>query len=178
MSQFIDGFIEKAKESNNKIDNELYSKFDVKKGLRNEDGTGVLVGLTKIADVVGYKKIDGKKVDCDGELYYRGIAVSDIINKREPHQRFLFEETCFLILFGYLPNKEELENFKKELSERYELPPHYLESKILSTISLICSSLASRPISLIISFIWFITARFAPPCLGPFKEPIAPAKLE
>ncbi|MFQ9890318.1 MAG: citrate/2-methylcitrate synthase, partial [Streptococcus sp.] len=112
-------------------DNELYSKFDVKKGLRNEDGTGVLVGLTKIADVVGYKKIDGKKVDCDGELYYRGIAVSDIINKREPHQRFLFEETCFLILFGYLPNKEELENFKKELSERYELPPHYLESKIL-----------------------------------------------
>ena len=114
-------FIEKAKESNNKIDNELYSKFDVKKGLRNEDGTGVLVGLTKIADVVGYKKIDGKKVDCDGELYYRGIAVSDIINKREPHQRFLFEETCFLILFGYLPNKEELENFKKELSERYEL---------------------------------------------------------
>ena len=63
MSQFIDGFIEKAKESNNKIDNELYSKFDVKKGLRNEDGTGVLVGLTKIADVVGYKKIDGKKVD-------------------------------------------------------------------------------------------------------------------
>ena len=113
MSQFIDGFIEKAKESNNKIDNELYSKFDVKKGLRNEDGTGVLVGLTKIADVVGYKKIDGKKVDCDGELYYRGIAVSDIINKREPHQRFLFEETCFLILFGYLPNKEELENFKR-----------------------------------------------------------------
>ena len=62
MSQFIDGFIEKAKESNNKIDNELYSKFDVKKGLRNEDGTGVLVGLTKIADVVGYKKIDGKTV--------------------------------------------------------------------------------------------------------------------
>lgn len=131
MSQFIDGFIEKAKESNNKIDNELYSRYDVKKGLRNEDGTGVLVGLTKIADVVGYKKIDGEKVDCEGELYYRGIAVSDIINKREPHQRFLFEETCFLILFGYLPDKEELENFKNELSQRYELPPHYLESKIL-----------------------------------------------
>lgn len=131
MSQFIDGFIEKAKESNNKIDNQLYSRYDVKKGLRNEDGTGVLVGLTKIADVVGYKKIDDEKVDCEGELYYRGIAVSDIINKREPHQRFLFEETCFLILFGYLPDKEELENFKSELSQRYELPPHYLESKIL-----------------------------------------------
>ena len=131
MSRFIDGFIEKARESNNKIDNELYSKYDVKKGLRNEDGTGVLVGLTKIADVVGYKRVENKKVDCEGELYYRGINVSDIINKREPHQRFLFEETCFLILFGYLPTVEELENFKKELSDRYELPPHYLESKIL-----------------------------------------------
>lgn len=131
MSEFIDGFIEKAKEGNNRIENELYSKYDVKKGLRNEDGTGVLVGLTKIADVVGYKKINGKKIDCDGELYYRGINVSDIINRREPNQRFLFEETCFLILFGYLPNSEELENFKKELSNRYELPPYYLESKIL-----------------------------------------------
>lgn len=131
MSKFIDGFIEKAKEGNNKIDNELYSKYDVKKGLRNEDGTGVLVGLTKIADVVGYKKLAGKKVDCDGELYYRGVNVSDLINRREPNQRFLFEETCFLILFGYLPNKEELEDFKRELSSRYELPPHYLESKIL-----------------------------------------------
>ena len=82
MSRFIDGFIEKARESNNKIDNELYSKYDVKKGLRNEDGTGVLVGLTKIADVVGYKRVENKKVDCEGELYYRGINVSDIINKR------------------------------------------------------------------------------------------------
>lgn len=62
MSEFIDGFIEKAKEGNNRIENELYSKYDVKKGLRNEDGTGVLVGLTKIADVVGYKKINGKKL--------------------------------------------------------------------------------------------------------------------
>ena len=57
----------------NKIDNELYTKYDVKKGLRNEDGTGVLIGLTRIADVVGYKLIDGKKVDDRGELYYRGI---------------------------------------------------------------------------------------------------------
>lgn len=131
MSDIIDHFIEKIKDDNNKIDNELYSKYDVKKGLRNEDGTGVLVGLTKIADVIGYKKIDGKKVDCDGELYYRGINVSDIINKRAPNQRFLFEETCFLILFGYLPAAQELEDFKRELACRYDLPPYYLESKIL-----------------------------------------------
>lgn len=131
MSVLVDRFIEKARDGDNNIDNNLYSKYDVKKGLRNEDGTGVLVGLTKIADVVGYKRENNKKVDCRGELYYRGIAVSNIINKREPHQRFLFEETCFLIIFGYLPNKDELETFKTELSKRYELPKHYLESKIL-----------------------------------------------
>ena len=131
MSEFIEGFLEKVRKDEYRIDNELYSKYDVKKGLRNEDGTGVLVGLTKISDVVGYKRVDGKKVDCKGELYYRGINVSDIINKRKPQQRFLFEETCFLILFGYLPNEDELNKFKDEMSKYYELPPNYLESKIL-----------------------------------------------
>ena len=81
MSQFIDGFIEKAKESNNKIDNELYSKFDVKKGLRNEDGTGVLVGLTKIADVVGYKKLMVRKLTVMGsfiivESQYQTLSIN------------------------------------------------------------------------------------------------------
>lgn len=131
MSEFIEGFIEKAKGSKYRIDNKLYSKYDVKKGLRNEDGTGVLVGLTKISDVVGYKRVDGKKIDIDGKLYYRGIEVSDIINQRMPQQRFLFEETCFLILYGYLPTQEELSRFKDELSKYYELPDNYLESKIL-----------------------------------------------
>lgn len=131
MSEFINGFLEKVRKDEYRIDNELYSKYDVKKGLRNEDGTGVLVGLTKISDVVGYKRVDGKKIDCHGELYYRGINVSDIINKRKSHQRFLFEETCFLILFGYLPDEEELNKFKDEMSKYYELPPNYLESKIL-----------------------------------------------
>lgn len=131
MSEFIEGFIEKAKGSKYRIDNTLYSKYDVKKGLRNEDGTGVLVGLTKISDVVGYKRVDGKKIDIDGKLYYRGIEVSDIINQRMPQQRFLFEETCFLILYGYLPTQEELSRFKDELSKYYELPDNYLESKIL-----------------------------------------------
>ena len=131
MSEFINGFLKKVRKDEYRIDNELYSKYDVKKGLRNEDGTGVLVGLTKISDVVGYKRVDGKKMDCHGELYYRGINVSDIINKRKSHQRFLFEETCFLILFGYLPDEEELNKFKDEMSKYYELPPNYLESKIL-----------------------------------------------
>ena len=112
------------------IPGELYKKYSVKKGLRNEDGTGVLVGLTNISDVVGYKKVDGEKVDDYGTLYYRGINVKDIIENGKG-RRFLYEEVCFLILFGYLPNREELEHFKKMISDRYTLPERYLELNIL-----------------------------------------------
>ena len=130
MSEFID-YVFQRSTTLNKIDNDLYSKYNVKNGLRNEDGTGVLVGLTKISDVVGYKKENDKKVDIEGELYYRGIKVSDFINKGDINKRFLFEEVCFLILFGYLPNKDELEAFKKELASRYELPNNYVQTRIL-----------------------------------------------
>ena len=131
MSEFID-YVFKRSETLNKIDNSLYKKYDVKNGLRNEDGTGVLVGLTRISDVVGYKKENGKKIDTAGKLYYRGVKVSDLINGHNPKNRFLFEETCFLILLGYLPNKDELEAFKKELANRYELPINYLNVRLLS----------------------------------------------
>ena len=112
------------------IPGELYKKYSVKKGLRNEDGTGVLVGLTNISDVVGYKKVDGEKVDDYGTLYYRGINVKDIVENGKG-RRFLYEEVCFLILFGYLPNREELEHFKKTISDHYTLPERYLELNIL-----------------------------------------------
>ena len=126
----IQSFFEKSLEEN-QIDNELYKKYSVKKGLRNEDGTGVLVGLTKISDVVGYKKVDGEKFDDYGSLYYRGINVKDIIEAQRQEKRYLFEEVCFLILFGYLPNEQEFKEFKQILSDNYELPPHYLEGNIL-----------------------------------------------
>lgn len=121
-------FIRLGKDIND-IDNKLFNTYEVKKGLRNEDGTGVLVGLTKIADVVGYKITDGVKIDCDGHLFYRGIDVEDLVKDRK--KRFLFEETCFLILFGYLPNDEQLNYFKKEMSKRYTLPNGYLEARLL-----------------------------------------------
>lgn len=85
MSRIQDLFNKSLNE--NKIDNELYTTYSVKKGLRNEDGTGVLVGLTKISDVVGYKKENGKKVDDYGKLYYRGIDVKDIINADRKNKR-------------------------------------------------------------------------------------------
>ncbi len=130
MKSQIQEFFDKSLKENN-IKNELYSAYSVKKGLRNEDGTGVLVGLTKISDVVGYKKVDGKKEDDYGKLFYRGINVKDFLNGHKNKKRYLFEEVCFLILFGYLPNGEEFENFKQILSENYELPLHYLEANIL-----------------------------------------------
>lgn len=130
MNDQIQDFFEKSLVENH-IDNELYQTYSVKKGLRNEDGTGVLVGLTKISDVVGYKIQDGEKTDDYGSLYYRGINVEDIINGQRKEKRYLFEEVCFLILFGYLPSYDEFEKFKKVLSDHYELPPHYLEANIL-----------------------------------------------
>lgn len=129
MQQQIENFFDKSLKEN-EIPNQLYSTYSVKKGLRNEDGTGVLVGLTKISDVVGYKKVNNQKVDDYGNLFYRGINIKDIVNNHK-NKRYLFEEVCFLILFGYLPKQDELDQFKQILSDNYELPPHYLEANIL-----------------------------------------------
>ena len=131
MAEIIKESFERLLKEQN-IPNELYSKYQVKKGLRNEDGTGVLVGLTRISDVVGYRKdAEGHVSPSKGHLYYRGLDVEEILRHAEG-KRFVFEEVCFLILFGHLPSREEMDKFKAVLSHRYELPTHYLESSILS----------------------------------------------
>ena len=108
-----------------------YSKYGVKRGLRNEDHTGVLVGLTRIADVVGYKRDgDNNKVNCDGILYYRGIDIRDLV-KKENYHGYLYEEACFLLLFGYLPNRKELASFCHILQNSYDLPDEFLEMNLL-----------------------------------------------
>lgn len=108
----------------------LYKEYNVKKGLRNENGTGVRIGLTRISDVVGYDEIDGKKIAAPGKLYYRGYEVSDLVKgKKNAHNGY--EETCFLLLFGYLPTKEELRRFTDILSQMYDLPQEFLEMHIL-----------------------------------------------
>lgn len=113
------------------IKKEWYQRYEVKNGLRNEDGTGVLVGLTQISDVVGYQRVNGEKVDAEGELYYRGINVREMVKNTTHQQACLFEEVCFLILFGFLPNEEEFAQFRAFLSHKYTLPDEFLESKIL-----------------------------------------------
>ena len=113
------------------IPNHLYKDYNVKKGLRNEDGTGVLVGLTRVADVVGYTYDDnGNKVDTEGTLFFRGIDINDIVKNRHD-LRYIYEEACFLLLFGYLPKQHELNNFCTLLKESYELPEDFLEMNLL-----------------------------------------------
>ena len=95
------------------IPKELFQKMGVKRGLRNEDHSGVLAGLTRVGDVVGYEKNDdGTLTPVPGRLYYRGINVEDLVHGIQKDNRLGFEETAFLLLSGSLPTKDELESFR------------------------------------------------------------------
>ena len=113
------------------IPNAWFKQYDVKKGLRNEDGTGVRVGLTRVSDVVGYAIADDGEVEpATGRLFYRGINVSDLVRGKGTGH-FGYEEACFLLLFGYLPKQRELDEFCDILRECYELPSDFIEMNLL-----------------------------------------------
>jgi citrate synthase len=114
------------------IDNELFEKFDVKRGLRNSDGTGVLVGLTNIGDVIGYKKEGDKVVAVPGRLLYRGIDIEDVVKGFQKDSRHGFDETVYLLLTGHLPNKDELKVFSEHLASMRALPDEFTKDMILS----------------------------------------------
>jgi citrate synthase len=114
------------------IDNKLFEEFEVKRGLRNPDGTGVLVGLTNIGNVVGYKKEDGKVVAIPGRLLYRGIDIEDITNGFQKEGRHGFDETVYLLLTGHLPKNEELNEFSAHLATLRALPDSFVKDMILS----------------------------------------------
>jgi len=115
-----------------KIEDKLFKEYDVKRGLRNADHTGVLVGLTKVGNVVGYEKIDGKLVAIDGRLIYRGIDINDLVHGCQKEGRFGYDETVFLLLFGRLPGKEELERFTEGMAELRFLPENFNRDMILT----------------------------------------------
>ena len=115
-----------------KIDNDLFDKYDVKRGLRNKDNTGVLVGLTNIGEVVGYKKEDGKVVAIPGRLLYRGIDIESITQGFQMENRHGFDETVFLLLTGKLPNKDELRKFTSHMASLRTLPDSFIKDMILS----------------------------------------------
>jgi len=114
------------------IDNDLFEKYDVKRGLRNSDRTGVLVGLTNIGDVVGYEKIDGKVCAVPGKLLYRGIDIEKITHGFQKEGRHGFDETIYLLLTGNLPGKNDLEEFSAHLASLRGLPDHFVKDMILS----------------------------------------------
>ena len=113
------------------IDRELYTRFAVKRGLRNEDGSGVLVGLTKISSVIGFKIVDEEVVPTEGELYYRGINISELVEGIQKEKRRGFPEVIYLLMFGKLPNKQELDNFIEYMKPLISLPPGLNETSIL-----------------------------------------------
>ena len=118
-------------EKYNSIDKSFYKKFDIRRGLRNKDGTGVLVGITAVGDVKGYDRADDKIIPIEGNLYYRGYSVLDIVKDIKKDNRFGFEEVIYLLLFNKLPTKEALEKFKKILIEQRRLPDRFLEDVLL-----------------------------------------------
>lgn len=120
---------------NSYISPELYEKNNIKRGLRNSDGTGVLVGATRVASVEGYEIIDGKKTPSEGTLLYRGIPINDIVDGIEKDKRFGFEEVIFLLLFGELPDKKNLDDFTNLINESMHLPKFFLEDVILKVPS-------------------------------------------
>ena len=119
-------------EKGNAIKAELYGKYDVKRGLRNSNGTGVVVGLTKVGDVQGYTTNENnEKIAVDGKLFYRGIDVEEIVKNIISENRFGYEEVSYLLLFGELPNKKQLDAYTAALSARRELPMGFARDMIL-----------------------------------------------
>ncbi len=117
------------------IDKDLYLKYDVKRGLRDLNGKGVLTGLTDISDIRTTKIVDGQEVQMDGELYYRGIKIDDLISGFMAEGRYGFEETTYLLLTGRLPTSDELKDFQTLLTSFYTLPKNYIRDVIMKAPS-------------------------------------------
>ena len=117
-----------------KIDPELYGRYNVKRGLRNNDGTGVLVGLTEVGEVMSYLMDDGDRMPVDGRLYYQGYEVTDLVNGFYK-KRFGYEEIAFLLITGDLPTEQELADFRALLASKRPLPDGFTEDMILKAPS-------------------------------------------
>jgi len=122
-------------EKNDQIDPELYSKYEVKRGLRDISGRGVLTGLTEIAEVRSYIMQDCEMIPCEGKLFYRGIDIEDIVAGFIAEKRFGYEEVTYLLLFGVLPNEKELEDFKNLLADYCTLPTSFVRDIIMKAPS-------------------------------------------
>ena len=123
-------FFEQELLKHHHIDPNLYVEYDVKRGLRDSAGKGVLTGLTEISDVTGYKLVNGRRIPADGELYYQGINVQDIVNGLKD-RRFGSEETIYLLIFGKLRSKDELSRFLELLSDMEDLGGRFVRDVVM-----------------------------------------------
>jgi citrate synthase len=135
-----------------KIDPNLYTKYEVKKGLRDISGRGVLAGLTEIGEVHAYIIDEGEMIPVPGRLIYRGIDINDIVTGFISEGRFGFEETAYLLLFGELPDREELNDFQSLLSDYRKLPESFIEDAIMKLPSKDVMNLLSRSVLALYSF--------------------------
>ena len=120
---------------NSTIDPALFTKHQVNRGLRDLNGNGVLTGLTDISDIVSHKIVDGEKVPCEGKLYYRGVDIDKIVGGFIEEKRFGFEEVTYLLLFGDLPNRRQLDEFQALLTNYRSLPTSFVRDIIMKAPS-------------------------------------------
>lgn len=138
---------------NGAIDPQLYSKYDVKRGLRDVNGKGVLAGLTEISEIRAYEKgPEGEQIPCEGKLYYRGIDVEEIVKGFIKENRFGFEEVTYLLLFGNLPNKLQLKEFTSILSNYRSLPTSFVRDIIMKAPSIDMMNTLARSVLTLYSY--------------------------
>lgn len=137
---------------NSQIPVELYGKYDVKRGLRDLNGQGVLAGLTKISNVEAYRMENGKKIPCEGRLFYRGINVKDLTQGFLKDGRLGFEEVTYLLVFGCLPDEKELDDFKQLLSAQRSLPRNFVRDVIMKAPSRDMMNTLSRSVLTLYSY--------------------------
>ena len=120
--------------ANDRVDPALFAQYNIKRGLRDQDGKGVLAGITNISRIDAFEEKDGKKVPCDGKLWYRGYNVYDLIRGLRG-KRYAFEEAAYLLLLGDLPNEQQLETFKDCLTKCRDLPTNFVRDVIMKAPS-------------------------------------------
>ena len=131
---------------------DLYQEYGVKRGLRDEEGRGVLTGLTNISEITAFREENGKKIPCDGQLLYRGYDVKDLV-KGSMNQRFVFEEGAYLLLFGELPNTEELHEFQRIIADSMEMPTNFTRDVIMKAPSFDIMNSMTRSVLTLASYV-------------------------
>lgn len=135
-----------------RIDLEAYERFDVKRGLRDKNGSGVVAGLTKVSKIISNKVVDGEKVPCEGQLFYRGYNIYDLVNGAVSERRYGFEEIAYLLLFGDLPNKSQLDRFTQTLGYSRTLPTNFVRDVVMKAPSQDMMSCLARSILTLASY--------------------------